>query len=277
MITIQSHPARWVVACLVFSLLSYVDFVCAAESEPAVAVPSSLTPKPEIAQGPTVIRRRVTLFDEYTALPQGDSRNRVLLNVTYSFGAKRDYGLTVEVPFARYQPNGVPQAESAHGLGDIRTFLIHPFATQGKFTHSYALESYFNTANALVLGQGSTTLLPSYALTYRHSKALQLIGLVQYQFDVQHDAEVDHVSTLNLRPFLILNFSGDWYSISEVKAVLDFQNDNRWSVTANAGVGRLFGGHKQWAMFGVVGGPLNDFARDFVQKYQFKAGINYFF
>lgn len=277
MSTTQSRLARRVLSWLVILLLAYAGFVAAAESEPALPRAPAVTPKPDTAQGPTVIRRRVTLLDEYNALPAGDSRNRVLFNMTYSFGAKRDYGLTVELPYTQYRPNGAVNAEAANGLGDVRIFLIHPFASQGKFIHSYALETYFNTAGELVLGQGSTTLLPSYALTYRHSKALQLIGLLQYQFDVERDAGVDRVSTLNLRPFLILNFPGDWYSISEVKAVLDFENDNRWSVTANAGVGRFFGERKQWAVFGVVGGPLNDFARDLVQKYQFKAGINYFF
>ena len=277
MTKMKSRPLRWALSWLVFFLYSYAAPGVAAESDRAVATPSTVTPKPETAQGPTVIRRRVTILDEYTALPQGDSRNRVLFNLTYSFGAKRDYGLTVEVPYVQYRANGVPGEELANGLGDVRTFLIHPFAAQGKFIHSYALETYFNTAGERVLGQGSTTVLPSYALTYRHSKAFQLIGLVQYQFDVERDAGVGHVSTLNLRPFMILNFPGDWYSISEVKAVLDFEHDNSWSITATSGLGRLFGERKQWAIFGVVGGPLNDFARDFVQKYQFKAGINYFF
>jgi hypothetical protein len=201
----------------------------------------------------------------------------VLFTVTYSFGAKRDYGLTVEVPYAQYRPNGVPRAESANGLGDIRTFLIHPFATQGKFIHSYALETYFNTASEPILGQRSTTLLPSYALTYRHSKALQLIGLVQYQFDVERDGGVNRTRMLNLRPFMILNFPSDWYSFSEVKAVLDFEHDNQWAITATTSLGRLFGERKQWGVFGVVGGPLNDFTHDVVQKYQFKVGLNYFF
>lgn len=257
--------------------LSAMNFASGAESEPIKVTEPVATAKPETAQGPTVIRRRFTVLDEYTALPYGDVRNRVLFNVTYSFGAKRDYGLTVEVPYAQYRPNGVPGDDAATGLGDIRTFFIHPFATQGKFVHSYALETYFNTANHAVLGQGSTTLLPSYALTYRHSKAFQLIGLVQYQFDIQRDDQVDPVRTLNFRPFMILNFPYDYYSISEVKAILDLQHDNRWNITTNAGVGHLFGEHKQWAIFGVVGGPLNDFARDFVQKYQFKAGANFFF
>ena len=272
----KSCPVRRALSGLVF-FIGFVGLGYAADPEQAVANPSAATAKPETAQGPTVIRRRVTVLDEYTALPQGDSRNRVLFNLTYSFGAKRDYGLTVEVPYSQYRANGAPGDESASGLGDVRTFLIHPFATQGRFIHSYALETYFNTASERVLGQGSTTLLPSYALTYRHSKAFQLIGLVQYQFDVERDAGAAHVSTLNLRPFMILNFPGDWYSISEVKAVLDFEHGNRWSVVATTSLGRLFGERKQWAIFGVVGGPLNDFARDFVQKYQFKAGINYFF
>ncbi len=271
----QSTPVHRALSWLVFSSLSYVAFAHGAEPDPPVPSPPQATAKPDTAQGPTVIRRRVTILDEYTALPQGDSRNRLLLNVTYSFGAKRDYGLTVEVPYADYR--AVPLAKSEHGLGDIRMFLIHPFATQGKLIHSYALETYFNTASELTLGQGSTTLLPSYALTYRHSKAFQLIGLVQYQFDVQRDAGVDRTRMLNLRPFMILNFPGDWYSISEVKAVLDFEHDNQWSVVATTSLGRLFGERKQWAVFGVVGGPLNDFAHDFVQKYQFKAGFNYFF
>ena len=254
-----------------------MSFAYGADSEPVSVSATAAPPKPETAQGPTVIRRRATILDEYTALPKGDSRNRVLLNVTYSFGEKRDYGLTVEVPYAQYRANGVAGNESANGLGDIRTFLIHPFATQGKFIHSYALETYFNTASPAVLGQGSTTLLPSYALTYRYSKMFQLIGLVQYQFDVQRDDGEDHVRTLNLRPFMILNFPSDYYSISEVKAILDIEHDNRWNVTASTSLGRLFGARKQWAVFAVAGAPLNDIARDFVQKYQFKAGINYFF
>ncbi len=262
---------------LIFPLLVQTSWVFGADSEPLTASASVVAPKPETAQGPTVIRRRATILDEYTALPKGDSRNRVLFNVTYPFGEKRDYGLTVEVPYAQYQANGVSGYDSAAGLGDIRTFLIHPFATQGKFIHSYALETYFNTASSSALGQGSTTLLPSYALTYRHSKAFQLIGLLQYQFDVQREDGVDHVRTLNLRPFMIINFPGDYYAISEVKAILDLEHDNRWNVTATTSLGRLFGERKQWAVFGVVGGPLNDFARDFVQKYQFKAGVNYFF
>lgn len=257
--------------------VSAVSIANAADSESIQAAEPVAAAKPETAQGPTVIRRRFTVLDEYTALPKGELRNRVLLNVTYSFGAKRDYGLTVEVPYAQYRPNGVPGEDAATGLGDIRTFFIHPFATQGKFIHSYALETYFNSASHAALGQGSTTLLPSYALTYRHSKTFQLIGLVQYQFDVQRDDEVDPVRTLNFRPYMILNFPDNWYSISEVKAILDLQHGNRWNFTANAGVGRLFGERKQWAMFGVVGAPINDFARDFVQKYQIKAGVNYFF
>jgi hypothetical protein len=270
-------PASRALSWLVFGWVSAGSLVHGADSEPVVSSAPIVAPKPETAQGPTVIRRRVTVLDEYTALPKGDVRNRVLFNLTYSFGAKRDYGLTLEVPYAQYHPNGVSGNDSANGLGDIRTFLIHPFATHGKFIHSYAFETYFNTASPAVLGQGSTTLLPSYALTYRHSKALQLIGLAQYQFDVQRSAGHDRVRTLNLRPFLIMNFPGDWYSISEVKAVLDFENDRHWSITGTAGLGRLFGEHKQWAAFGVVGGPLNNFARDFVQNYQFKAGLNYFF
>jgi hypothetical protein len=262
---------------LIFSLFVQTSWVFGADSEPLATSAPIVAPKPETAQGPTVIRRRATILDEYTALPKGDSRNRVLFNVTYSFGEKRDYGLTVEVPYSQYQANGVSGNESATGLGDIRTFLIHPFATQGKFIHSYALETYFNTASASSLGQGSTTLLPSYALTYRHSKAFQLIGLVQYQFDVQRDDGEDHVRTVNLRPFMILNFPSNYYSISEVKAILDLKHDNRWNITATTSLGRLFGERKQWAVFGVVGGPLNDFARDFVQKYQLKAGVNYFF
>lgn len=259
------------------AFLSIANVARAADSEPLKVIEPTATPKPETAQGPTVIRRRFTLLDEYNALPQGDVRNRVLLNVTYSFGTKRDYGLTVEIPYSQYRPNGVPGDAAATGLGDIRTFFIHPFATQGKFIHSYALETYFDTASNAVLGQGSTTLLPSYALTYRHSKTFQLIGLMQYQFDIQRDDGVDPVRTLNFRPFMILSFPADWYSISEVKAILDLQHDNRWNITANAGIGRLFGERKQWGMFGVVGGPLNDYARDFVQKYQLKAGVNYFF
>ena len=262
---------------LVVFLFVQTSLVFGADSEPLNGGAPIAAPKPETAQGPTVIRRRATILDEYTALPKGDSRNRVLFNVTYSFGEKRDYGLTVEVPYAQYHVNGVAGNDSANGLGDIRTFLIHPFTTQGKFIHSYALETYFNTASSAALGQGSTTLLPSYALTYRHSKAFQLIGLVQYQFDVQRDDGEDHVRTLNLRPFMILNFPSDYYSISEVKAILDIEHDSRWNITATTSLGRLFGERKQWAVFGVVGGPLNDFARDFVQKYQFKAGVNYFF
>ena len=273
----QSRSACRAFSGLALSFLIHTSLVYAADAEPLTASAPAATPKLETAQGPTVIRRRATILDEYTALPRGDSRNRVLFNVTYSFGEKRDYGLTVEVPYAQYRANGVAGNDSANGLGDIRTFLIHPFATQGKFIHSYALETYFNTASPAVLGQGSTTLLPSYALTYRHSKMFQLIGLVQYQFDVQRDDGEDHVRTLNLRPFMILNFPSDYYSISEVKAILDIEHENRWNVTATTSLGRLFGARKQWAMFGVVGGPLNDFARDFVQKYQFKAGINYFF
>ena len=276
MIKTQLGLSRQALPWLACSLVIQCSLGHAAEGDvPAIA--PAVAPKPETAQGPTVIRRRFTVLDEYTALPKGDVRNRVLLNVTFSFGEKRDYGLTVEVPYAQYRANGVVGDESGTGLGDIRTFLIHPFATQGKFIHSYALEMYFNTASPGILGQGSTTLLPSYALTYRHSKTFQLISLVQYQFDLQRDDGQDPVRTLNFRPFMILNFPSDWYSISEVKAVLDLQHDNRWSITANAGVGHLFGERKQWAAFGVVGGPLNDFARDFVQKYQFKAGINYFF
>jgi hypothetical protein len=273
----QSTPVRRALSWLVVWFLSYVALACGAEADPSVSSPPQVIAKPDTAQGPTVIRRRVTILDEYTALPQGDSRNRVLFTVTYSFGAKRDYGLTVEVPYAQYRPNGVPRAESANGLGDIRTFLIHPFATQGKFIHSYAFETYFNTASEPSLGQRSTTLLPSYALTYRHSKALQLIGLVQYQFDVERDAGVNRTRMLNLRPFMILNFPSDWYSFSEVKAVLDFEHDNQWAITATTSLGRLFGERKQWGVFGVVGGPLNDFTHDVVQKYQFKVGLNYFF
>jgi hypothetical protein len=277
MTTTKLRPLARALGWLVLGLANCASRVYAADSEPMIPAAPAVAPKPETAQGPTVIRRRIAVLDEYTALPDGDVRNRVLFNLTYSFGAKRDYGLTVEVPYAQYRANGVPGHDSANGLGDIRTFLIHPFRTQGKFTHSYALETYFNTASPAVLGQGSTTLLPSYALTYRHSKSFQLIGLVQYQFDVQRSNGQDHVRTLNLRPFMILNFPADWYSISEIKAVLDMEHDNRWSITANASLGRLFGKRKQWGVFGVVGGPLNDFTRDVVQKYQFKAGFNYFF
>lgn len=257
--------------------LSTASIALAADSEPIKVTEPVAAPKPETAQGPTVIRRRVTVLDEYNALPQGDVRNRVLFNVTYSFGAKRDYGLTVEVPYVQYHQGDAPDRVASDGLGDIRTFFIHPFATQGKFIHAYALESYFNTARTSALGQGSTTLLPSYALTYRHSKTLQLIGLAQYQFDIQRDDGEDAVRALHFRPFLILGFPNDFYSISEVKAVLDLEHDRRWSVTANAGLGRLLGEKKRWAIFGVVGGPLNEFARDVVQEYQFKAGVSYFF
>ena len=131
----KSCPVHRALSGLVF-FISFVGLGYAADSEQALANPSAATAKPETAQGPTVIRRRVTVLDEYTALPQGDSRDRVLFNLTYSFGAKRDYGLTVEVPYSQYRANGAPGDESARGLGDVRTFLIHPFATQGRFIHS---------------------------------------------------------------------------------------------------------------------------------------------
>ncbi len=277
MTTLQSRSVRRILSWLVISSVGQISLTHGAEPEPVVAGTPAAPTKSETAQGPTVIRRRMTVLDEYTALPKGDVRDRVLFNVTYSFGVQRDYGLTVEVPYVQYRANRVPGEESANGLGDIRTFLIHPFATQGKFIHSYALETYFNTASAAVLGQRSTTLLPSYALTYRHNKAFQLIGLVQYQFDVERDSGEDRVRTINFRPFMILNFSGDWYSISEVKAFLDLEHDKRWNVSASTSLGRQFGERKQWAVFGVFGAPINQFARDFVQKYQYKAGLNYYF
>ncbi len=228
-------------------------------------------------QGPTVIRARFTLIDEYTRLPDNDYRNRILLQATMGLGEKRDYGLTIEVPYAQYRPGSVAQEQAATGLGDVRTFFVHTFYTQGQWSHSYALESYFDTAVDRRLGVGSTTLLPSYALTYRASKSFQTVLLTQYQFDIRRDDDVSPVRLLALRPFLVLNFPHAWYSFIEGKAVMDFDRDNNWAVTGTASLGKFLDEKKHVSVFAVVGGPLNRYARDNVQRYQLKMGMNYFF
>jgi hypothetical protein len=238
----------------------------------------STAAKADTTQGPTVVRPRITLIDEWTELPEGDSRNRVLLTGTLGLGAKRDYGLTIEIPLSQYRAGDNPGARSADGLGDIRTFLIHAVHVQGAFTHSWALESYFNTASKKPeLGAGATTMLPSYALTYRPAKTAQFILLSQYQFDVRRDDGVRHTSQLAMRPFAVLNFPDFWYSFIELKGIVDFERDNRFALTGTASLGKFVGASRKWSLFGVVGGPLNGYAREAVEHSQFKLGMNYFF
>lgn len=259
---------------LVWILFSGVAMPAHAQSEKTLAAAS----KPDTALGPTVIRRRLTLIDEYTRLPDNDYRNRLLIQPTFSFGAKRDYGLTVEIPLSHYEPGGNPTGDPAvTGLGDVRGFFIHPFRVADKFIHSYGLEAYFDTASERQLGAGATTLLPSYALTYRANKSVQLILLTQYEFDVDRAAGVSNVRRVALRPFAILNFPDYWYSFIEGKAVWDLERDSDLALTLTVSLGKFLGAKRKFSVFAVAGGPLNDYAHDNVQRYQLKLGANYFF
>lgn len=253
--------------------LACLPLLGAAETEKAPA-----PTKPDTTLGPTVIRQRLTLIDEYTRLPSNDYRNRLLIQPTLSFGAKRDYGLTLEIPISHYAPGSNPAADPAvTELGDVRALLIHPFRVAGKFIHSYGLEAYFDTASHTQLGVGSTTLLPSYALTYRASKSAQYVLLTQFQFDVDRDPGVGRTRVIALRPFAILNFPNYWYSFIEGKANWDLERDNDMALTLTVSLGKFLGAKRKFSVFAVAGGPLNSYAYEHVQKYQLKLGGNYFF
>lgn len=266
------HPIGWFLCSLFFALHS----LAAEDTATSPSTPPA-PPKVDTSQGPTVVRARITVIDEYTRAADGAYRNRLLLQGTAGLGEKRDYGLTVELPIVHYEPGSSGGQESASGLGDIRTFLIRAFHRRGDFTHSWVLESYLNTSGEkFKLGAGATTLLPSYALTYRHSKSAQIFLLNQFEFDVQRDSGVDPVRRLAIRPFALLNFPQYWYSFLELKNVIDFENDNKLAVTGTASLGKFLGEKRKISVFGVVGGPLNDYARDQLQRYQFKLGANFF-
>ncbi|MGH9369700.1 MAG: hypothetical protein ACRD3M_18770, partial [Thermoanaerobaculia bacterium] len=56
--------------------------------------------KIDTGESPTVLSRRVSLAFEQAFLPNGPSRQRLIVLGTYVFGAKRDWWLGAEVPFA---------------------------------------------------------------------------------------------------------------------------------------------------------------------------------
>ncbi|MGH9366600.1 MAG: hypothetical protein ACRD3M_02860, partial [Thermoanaerobaculia bacterium] len=195
----------------------------------------------------------------------------------YVFGARRDWWLAAEVPFAHFEPRGTSPFGEATGLGSVRFVAGHLFARRSRSVQGAFVETLVNTASEPQLGAGPTLLAFSYGAAWRVGRKFDLTLIGSYQASVETELPFPKTRTAALRPILTARFPSFWYGSFDARVSWDFVREPHARFLPGILVGRVLGQKRNWALFASYGAPLDTFSRRNSSVSVIRVGMNRFF
>jgi len=170
--------------------------------------------------------------------------NAVRLTAAYTFGDRKQYGLSATAPYLRNDTGrGVFE-----GFGDVRFKAGWRFYEDERFAQALAFAVQMRTATYQPqLGGAATLLAPQYAFNVVLTDILVFTGQVTYVRGVHPRNRFVDISTLTVEPMLTFDLPDDWFVTVDPKLAWSVSHDNRPQHMVRYTLGKVFGANGEWA------------------------------
>lgn len=138
----------------------------------------------------------------------------------------------------------------ASGLGDTTFTSLFSPVSSGNFswavgpTFVFPTDTLFNSTEdrrSRQLGSGKFSMGPSFMIVSQPQPWTLGLNIKQI-WSVLGSSSRNNVSQMELKPFVNYNLSDDWYLLSDMDMIANWNNGNnqQWTVPVGGGVGKLF-------------------------------------
>jgi hypothetical protein len=212
----------------------------------------------------TIIGSRIFLDTEWDDFKQDAEK------VTWTLGGlwgwrvteRQDWAVRLKLPFAYYRSDAASDHANTGGLGDVELGTGTAFRLSNTWRTAAGVELHADTASDPVLAEKVWRLKPGWGIAHDFTNWFTVNFNAEYNYSIAEHRNVapERYVELSLPVTIILPYN--WSILAKYKTKIDFEEDDRWAHTIDAGVAKRLSS-VPFVMSAVLEKPLNGGAENF--------------
>jgi hypothetical protein len=192
----------------------------------------------------TIIQSSAWLDTEWDQFNGGAKELTWTLGMLWGWHVRdqQDLALRFKLPIVYQRSDQASGHADIGGLGDIEVATGTAFRLSNTWRTGGGIELHTDSASNPALGDNVWRLHSSWSVAHDVTNWLTLAPTTEYSHSVAEDHGAEPQSYLELSLPATIILPHDWSIGMRYKAKIDFENDDRWSHTADLGVAKRLSG-----------------------------------
>jgi hypothetical protein len=212
----------------------------------------------------TIIGSRIFLDTEWDDFKHGAEKVTWTLGGLWGWRVNewQDWAVRLKLPFAYYRSDEASGHANTGGFGDVEIGTGTAFRLSNTWRTAAGIELHADTASDPVLAEKVWRLKPGWGIAHDFTNWFTVNFNAEYNYSIAEHRNVapERYVELSLPVTIILPYN--WSILAKYKTKIDFEEDDRWAHTIDAGVAKRLSS-VPFVMSAVLEKPLNGGAENF--------------
>jgi hypothetical protein len=188
----------------------------------------------------TIVQSRILLDTEWDHFKHGAEKATWALAGLWGWPVSdwQDWAIRLRLPFVYDRSDDASGNAELGGLGDIEIGTGTAFRLSNTWRTGGGIELHADTASNPALGESVWRVKPFWGIAHDVTNWLTLTFSAEYNHSIAEQHNVAPQSYLELFLPATVILPRDWSIFATYKPKIDFENDDRWAHTVNAGVAK---------------------------------------